>query len=106
MEHELRLVEMKGRLRIPSTCRFYHAGKFLPLSIVEVYLKRDGRDPWIQRSMMGEDLEGGWPDMGEYVVAYEGETSNTEFQGAEGDQQPWQSDRAHSPLLDQYHDVN
>jgi hypothetical protein len=47
MEHELRLAEMKGRIRIPCTCRFCHAGKLLPLSAVEVHLKRDGRDPWI-----------------------------------------------------------
>jgi hypothetical protein len=38
MEHELELVERKGRARIPCACRFCHAGKLLPLSAVEVHL--------------------------------------------------------------------
>jgi hypothetical protein len=35
-----------------------------------------------------------------------GETSNTKFQRAEADQQPWDSKGAHNPVPDQYHDVD
>jgi hypothetical protein len=68
MEHELQLAERKGKARIPYPCRFCHASKLLPLSTVELHLKHDGREPWIRRSMMGDDLVGGWPKVGMYVA--------------------------------------
>jgi hypothetical protein len=105
MEHELRLAERKGRARIPCPCKFCHAGKLLPLSAIELHLKHHGRDPWIRRSMMGEDPVGGWPEVGEYVLdnASEGGVNEVPVEGS--DQAEWNSEDFNNPVLDQYHDV-
>jgi hypothetical protein len=69
----------EGKSRIPCACKFCHASKLLLLSIVEVHFKWDGRDPWIRRSVMGDDPIIGWPEVGKYVVNSDGEESDNEF---------------------------
>jgi hypothetical protein len=105
MEHELRLAEKKGRARIPCPCRFCHAGKLLPLSTVELHLKRDGRDPWIRRSMMGEDPVGGWPTVGQYVVHNLNDEVDMAGGGDGMNECNMDIDDFGNPVLDQYHDV-
>jgi hypothetical protein len=48
-------------------------------------------DPWIQRSMMGDELVEGWPKVEEYVINNDGEEFEYEVIVDSNDQHNWNS---------------
>jgi hypothetical protein len=73
---------------------------------VQIGVKRDGRDPFIRRSMMGEDPIEGWLEVGKYFVAYEQQKSNNEFHIQGEVDRDWHSIDAGYEPLDRYYNVD
>jgi hypothetical protein len=84
----------KGRARIPYPCRFCHAVKLLPLSAVELHLKRDGRDP-----------VGGWPKVGEYISNNSNDEVDMNVIVEGSNHEELNTENVGDQVLDQYHDV-